>query len=170
MANRQLHFLHPVTLFTTWFGAGLAPVAPGTIGSLAALPFAWLILFYGGILWLFAATLIVFLIGVIATEIYCRRTGRKDPKEAVIDEVAGQWLTLIIASPDQLWHFGVGFIFFRFFDIFKPWPVSWCDRSVPGGLGVMLDDIAAAVYALFCTFGTIWLISGKNIGDIFGNS
>lgn len=169
MADRPALW-HPSVFLTTWFGTGLSPIAPGTVGSLAALPFAWLLLFYGGLAWLLAATILIFIIGVATTEIYCRKTGRKDPKEAVIDEVAGQWLTLIIANPDQLWHFGVGFVFFRLFDILKPWPASWCDRRISGGFGVMLDDIAAAIYALICTFGTIWLVSGKPLGDLLGNA
>lgn len=64
----------------------------------------------------------------------------------VIDEVAGQWLVLLAVEPDPVWY-GVGLALFRIADILKPWPVSWADRNVKGGLGVMLDDVLAAAYA-----------------------
>lgn len=137
----------PAGLLATWFGAGLLPRAPGTWGSLAALPFAWIIASAGGWLALLAASALVFVLGVWAAGRTAARTGLRDPGSIVIDEVAGQWLTLVPVAPDPL-AYAVGFAFFRIADIFKPWPVSWADRKIKGGLGVMLDDILAGGYAL----------------------
>lgn len=136
----------PAALLATWFGAGYLPRFPGTWGSLAALPFAWAISFYGGLPALGLATVIVFAIGLWSTGVYIRGSDDQDPAQVVIDEVAGQWLTLIATPPDPLFYF-LGFILFRLFDIFKPWPVSWAERTFPGAAGVMLDDVAAGICA-----------------------
>jgi phosphatidylglycerophosphatase A len=133
-------------VLATWFGSGLSPWAPGTAGSLAALPFAGLLAWAGGPWLLLAAAVAVFGVGVWASAVYRRRAGREDPGEVVIDEVAGQWLALVPAPLDPVLY-TLGFLAFRLFDIWKPWPVGWLDRRVPGGLGIMLDDIAAGVYA-----------------------
>jgi len=137
----------------TWFGSGLLPKAPGTWGSLAALPFAWLILRYGGVWWLAAAALAVFLVGWWASNIYVEATGSDDPGAIVIDEVAGQWIALLPAAHGVWWHWLVGFALFRAFDILKPWPVGWADRHVKRGFGVMLDDVIAGVYAAAILYG-----------------
>lgn len=135
-----------VAALVTWFGAGRLPGAPGTWGSLAALPFAWLIAGQGGALGLAAAAVVVTVVGIAAAHSYCRRTGEADPSRVVIDEVAGQWVALIGAPLDPVSYL-VGFALFRVFDITKPWPANWIDRNVPGGLGVMADDLVAGAYA-----------------------
>lgn len=137
----------PAALLATWFGAGLLPKAPGTWGSLAALPFAWIIGMNGDWPALLAAAVAVTAIGCWAAERTARTLGIADPGCIVIDEVAGQWLTLVAAPPDFL-HYAIGFGLFRLFDILKPWPASWADRRVEGGLGVMLDDVFAGLYGL----------------------
>lgn len=134
------------TLIATWFGAGYAPAAPGTIGSLAALPFAWGIAALAGHWTLIPAAIALFFIGWAAANQVAAASDDPDPQIIVIDEVAGQWLTLAVAPPDLL-AYGVGFALFRAADILKPWPASWADRRVGGGLGVMLDDMLAALYA-----------------------
>jgi phosphatidylglycerophosphatase A len=142
-----LSAVHPAALIATWFGSGLLPKGPGTWGSAAALPFAWMMMSFGGRPLLLAALGICFLVGWWASEIYVRRTGAEDPGEVVIDEVAGQWLVLLAAPLDPLSYLA-GFVLFRVFDITKPWPVRWADRSIGGGLGIMVDDILAGLYAL----------------------
>lgn len=142
-----------LTLTVTWFGAGLSPVMPGTAGSLAALPFAFAIAWFGAPWMLIPAAAVVFLIGVWASDVYCRRAGVKDPGLIVIDEVAAQWLTLSVAPPAFLPYL-IGFLLFRVFDMAKPWPVSWADRRIGGGFGVMIDDILAAAYST----GALYLI------------
>ncbi len=142
-----MHPLHPAFWLATWFGSGLAPKAPGTFGSAAALPFAWGLMWLGGVPALAAGIVVVFLLGWWASEVYVRRAGIDDPGSIVIDEVAGQWLVLLAAPLDPVWYL-LGFLLFRLFDIAKFWPASWADRVVKGGLGVMLDDVLAALYGL----------------------
>lgn len=147
-------------LLATFFYVGLAPVAPGTFGAIAALPFAWLLHWAGGFPLLAVATLVVFAAGYWATGIEIARGGDPDPSEIVIDEVVGQWIALFPLSAG-LWHAGVaphvfpypgwigGFLLFRLFDIWKPWPVSWAE-TLHGPLGVMLDDVIAGLLAAIC--------------------
>jgi phosphatidylglycerophosphatase A len=141
-----LPFRHPAVLLATWFGVGFLPIAPGTWGSLAALPLAWLIAATWGKFALGAATLAVFASGCWAAGRVASTGGVKDPGCVVIDEVVGQWLVLAVA-PTKIAAYGIGFLLFRIADIAKPWPASWADRAVPGGVGIMLDDIFAALYA-----------------------
>jgi len=136
----------PPVLLATWFGSGLLPFVPGTWGSLAALPFAWLIVWQAGSYGLLAAGMAILAVGIWAGGVYAERAGAEDPGPVVIDEVAGQWLTLVPAALDPV-QFGIGFILFRIADILKPWPARWVERELPGGLGIMIDDVIAAAYA-----------------------
>jgi phosphatidylglycerophosphatase A len=145
----------PAVVIATWFGAGRMPFASGTWGSAAALPFAYVLLRLGGPLALGAAALVLFALGIWASGVYCREAGIGDPGAIVIDEVVGQFLTLTVTTAAPLW-FAIGFFLFRLFDVVKPWPASWADREVKGGLGVMLDDVFAAVYSA----AVLWGIQG----------
>lgn len=144
-------------LLATWFYAGLLRPAPGTWGSLAALPFAVLLHAVGGFIALLGATVVIFFIGWWATTEVTRGQADHDPGMVVIDEVVGQWITLMPPS-FALWSHGStvtilpwpglvgGFLLFRLFDILKPWPVNWADRkSTP--FGVMFDDVLAGIMA-----------------------
>lgn len=138
--------MSPASLIATFFGAGLLPKAPGTWGSLAALPFGALLLWQGGPWLLAGGILLVSLAGWWASAEHARTIGKDDPGEIVIDEVAGQWIALLpaaLAWPDFL----VAFLLFRAADILKPWPATWADRTIHGGLGVMVDDLIAGAYA-----------------------
>jgi phosphatidylglycerophosphatase A len=147
MTGVGLPFRHPAVLIATSFGAGLLPLMPGTWGSLAALPFAWIIAIFAGPAGLMAAAIIAFTIGCWAAGTLARASGLKDPGFIVIDEVAAQWLVLVVAPLD--WRaYAAAFLLFRVFDIGKPWPARAIERRVAGGLGIMLDDIAAALYAV----------------------
>ena len=136
----------------TWFGCGLSPIVSGTVGSLGALPFAYLIQTYSNNYVLFAAAIGIFIVGCWASNRYLAHTGRDDdPSEIVVDEVAGQWL--LLSFMPSSWHsYLVGFILFRSFDIVKPWPVCVADRKIKGGFGVMFDDILAALYPIAVYF------------------
>lgn len=134
-------------LLATWFGAGLLPVMPGTWGSLAALPFAWAIHSLWGAAGLACAIGITFAIGWRVAAEVANASATRDPGAVVIDEVAAQWLVLLALPRDPL-AYALAFVVFRIFDIWKPWPVRWADRHVHGGLGIMLDDVFAAGYAL----------------------
>ena len=134
-------------IFTSIFGVGYLPVAPGTWGSLVALPCGYLIITYISIGALFISSIAIFMIGVWSSNLVLRGTDNEDPPHIVIDEFVGQWLTLIAVPANIFWYF-IAFILFRFFDIFKPWPISWFDKNIKGGFGVMLDDVIAAVFAI----------------------
>ena len=157
MTTPGLPLKHPATLIATWFGAGLLPIAPGSWGSLAALPFAWAMLAFGNARLLFLAAVALFFVGWWAAHHYMRFTDAKDPKEVVVDEVSAQWLALLIANPAVWWHWLLGFGLFRFFDIVKPWPANVIDRRA-GAFAVMADDIVAGAYALV-VFALVVLLS-----------
>lgn len=149
-----------VRMIATFFGAGTFPAASGTFGSIVALPFAIAILQlpapYSRLVLLLAVT-IVLLLGVWASNRYCAIEGSHDPGAIVIDEVAGQWLALIFAASDNPWHFFFGFLLFRFFDITKFWPANWAQSQLPGGWGVMMDDIVAGVWAAGFLYAGIYI-------------
>jgi phosphatidylglycerophosphatase A len=147
VAGLALPFRHPAVLLATWFGVGFLPRAPGTWGSLAALPLAWIVSWGFGPTGLFVAVVLIFGFGWWATAIIARAGGASDPGAVVVDEVAGQCLALV-AAPRDLLLYVVGFLLFRAADIFKPWPASWADRTIHGGLGIMLDDIFAALWVV----------------------
>ncbi len=138
---------HPAALIATGGGIGLLPLAPGTWGSLAALPCAWAISALAGRAALLAAAVLAFAAGYWASATLARASSHQDPQFIVIDEVAAQWLVLVAAPLD--WRaYLTAFLLFRLFDIWKPWPARAIERRVGGGLGIMLDDIAAALYAI----------------------
>ena len=135
-------------MFLSWFGLGLLGRAPGTLGSLGSIPLAAALVLTGGPLILLTGAAVVFCVGWRLSVLHMRDVpDLEDPQWIVIDEVAAQWAVLA-ALPFSLPWYAAGFVAFRFFDIVKPWPVSWADRKVKGGLGVMLDDVLAAVYAV----------------------
>jgi phosphatidylglycerophosphatase A len=136
-------------LIATWFGSGTARFASGTAGSLAALPFAYVIQITFGNFGLLIASLVMFAIGYWAAEQFLLHHPEcgADPKQVVVDEVAGQWLLLCVLYPT--WHsYLVGLVLFRLFDVVKPWPVCWADKNLKGALGVMFDDFLAAMYPI----------------------
>jgi phosphatidylglycerophosphatase A len=140
----------------TWFGVGLFPIMSGTMGSLAALPFAWLIHVHFGRFALLAAAVVIFIIGCCASSVYLDVAGQEeDPSEIVIDEVAGMWLLLAFLFPTWESYLG-GFVLFRLFDIIKPWPVSVADKNIKGGFGVMFDDTLAALYPVV-VYIVLWM-------------
>lgn len=145
--NPRPNLAHPGVLLATWFGAGYLPKAPGTWGSLGALPFAWLIADHGGPWALAIAAIVIFFLGLWASKDFMTRTGAHDPGAIVIDEVAGQWIVLLAAPLDPV-AYAVAFGLFRLFDVLKPWPISWADRSIGGAWGVMVDDVLAGLCGL----------------------
>ena len=124
---------------------GLAPLAPGTFGTLAGIPFY--LLFCGWPIWGYlAATLALILAAIPLASRANRIYGKHDDGRIVIDEVAGYAVTMIGISPSPV-SVAAGFLLFRFFDIVKPWPCSALDQRLKGGAGVVLDDVAAGIYA-----------------------
>lgn len=155
----------PIEKLAYWLAVGLGlgkmPVAPGTLGSLGALVVGYFLLRCGGWPLLGGATLAVIFIGIWASNIHQKLSGVHDQGEVVIDEVAGQWIAILplaVLSPiGHAWaDFLSAFVFFRIFDIIKPWPINRLDRGLKGGLGVMMDDIVAGVFAaLLLAFGSL---------------
>jgi phosphatidylglycerophosphatase A len=130
----------------TCFKIGHLPIAPGTWGSLAAVIGWWLWLQYLDPLVFIVLIITIFIIGVFATNIIIDHTGEKDPSRIVIDEVAGQWLGLLVL-PDGALYIAAAFISFRLLDIIKPWPIRQLEKF-PKGWGVMLDDMLAGILTL----------------------
>lgn len=153
-AQRRALLATPWGWLACGFGSGLAPLAQGTFGSLAAL-LPWLALRELP-LWLYVLVLLAgFAIGVRACDSAGRALGVDDHRSLVWDEFIGQWVALVpllvpaLLRPAgfQWWMLAAGFVLFRLFDVWKPWPIRWFDRRVKGGFGVMIDDVLAGVFA-----------------------
>lgn len=141
----KLQLSNPVHFLALGFGSGLAPKAPGTFGTLAAIPVWWLLAQGGGVVYLLG-TLLAVAIGPYVCGKAARDMGIHDHGSIVWDEVAGYLVTMLLAPISLGWAL-VGFALFRFFDIVKPWPISWLDKQLAGGTGIMADDILAGVFA-----------------------
>jgi len=139
-------------ILATWFGIGLAPLASGTFGTLAAVPLILLLNCFGEWYGVFALA-VVTVVAIWASDRTQELLGRTDPSEVVIDEVAGFLVTMLLL-PASWVNMGLGFILFRFFDIVKPWPVRQSER-LKGGFGIVVDDLLAGVYAHLCLRGII---------------
>ena len=156
-------------LISTFFGVGHLRPAPGTWGSLAALPAAWVLMLLGGWWLLSLGILAAFFGGLWATRAETAGAENHDPSEIVIDEVAGQWIALLPvalgaaltgAAPTALYPGWIAaFLLFRLFDITKPWLVGWADRR-NDPLGVMLDDVFAGIFA---ALGVVALAAGAHL-------
>lgn len=138
-------FHHPIHFIAFGFGSGLLPKTPGTWGTIAAIPIYLLIAHYP--LWLYAlCTLLLIVFAIYACDITARDMGVHDHPGIVVDEIVGFLLTMIAMPVHWFWII-IGFILFRIFDIWKPWPIRWLDQHIKGGLGIVVDDLLAAVYA-----------------------
>ena len=155
---------HPAFLIATGCGLGLLPRAPGTWGSLAALPLAVGLYYAGGPLIVLLAVIVVFCVGCWAASIYVSRTRAEDPPEVVVDEIVAQLAIFVFVAPTW-YNLLLGFILFRVADIWKPWPVSVADRTIGGGFGAMFDDLLAATYAggLLWIFNFIIMLKNGNL-------
>lgn len=136
---------NPIYFIAFGFGSGLSPIAPGTCGTLAAIPIYWLLSSCSFPVYVLV-TCAAFILGVKVSDIVSRELGEHDYQGIVWDEIVGYLLTMLMV-PKGLWWVIAGFILFRLFDIWKPWPISWVDKRVQGGLGIMLDDVLAAIPA-----------------------
>lgn len=136
----------PARALATAGGAGYSPIAPGTCGTAVAVPLAWLASDLP--LWAFIAiTVGITVVGIVAADLSDRTWGTHDSGRIVIDEVAGYFVTLCFVDYSSWGLLLCGFVLFRAFDIIKPPPVRWVDENTPGGAGVVLDDVAAGLYA-----------------------
>lgn len=132
----------------TGFGVGYSPLAPGTAGSILAVLIAYF-LFEGNSVYLLAAAIIFFIIGVATGSFVEREQESKDPSIVVVDEMVGMWISLLFV-PCKWWSFLIAFALFRLFDVLKPFPANRCQK-LKGGWGIMMDDVIAGAYALIGT-------------------
>ncbi|MBA3535386.1 MAG: phosphatidylglycerophosphatase A [Tatlockia sp.] len=147
----------PAYFIAFGFGSGLMPIAPGTWGTLAAMPLYLLMI--GLPLWLYLfITLLAFLLGVWVSERVSRELGVHDYSGIVWDEVVGYLLTMAMVPVGLGWMIA-GFLLFRLFDIWKPQPIGLVDAKVKGGLGIMLDDVLAAIPAWLILQLLVWSFS-----------
>ena len=148
------NWFNPIHLLAFGFGSGAAPKAPGTWGTLAA------VLIYWPLSQLSPEHYLLMLLVTSVMGIYiCGQTARvlgvHDHGSIVWDEFVGFWITMFAAPVGWVWVV-VGFVLFRFFDIIKPWPISWIDKKITGGFGIMLDDVIAGVMAAVVLQGIAW--------------
>ncbi len=146
----------PVHFLALGFGSGCAPKAPGTCGTVAAIPLYWLAQDLTLVVFI-ALTALMFLVGIWLCDRTAKDLGEHDHPSIVWDEIVGYFATMIAAPAGWVWIV-VGFVLFRIFDILKPWPIKTVDQQVSGGFGIMLDDLLAAVYAWLLLQGLAWLI------------
>jgi len=147
-----IDFKSPVTWIATWFGSGFLRPAPGTWGTLAGLPFGIALMMLGGTAGLLIGLGLVIPLGFWASKHFEIMARDKDSGMIVIDEVAGLWIALIPAALTP-WSVLAAFALFRFFDVLKPYPVSWIDKKMHGAISVMGDDLMAGIYAALCLIG-----------------
>lgn len=154
-------FRNPIHFLAFGFGSGAAPVAPGTFGTLAAVPMFLLLdlltLPYYILMLVLSFILGVYLCGKTASDI-----GVHDHGGIVWDEFVGYWLTMLMAPSGWLWVV-LGFALFRFFDIIKPFPIGWLDKRVGGGFGIMIDDVLAGVFAWCCLQGIAYVLASSQL-------
>lgn len=144
----------PVVLIAVGFGSGLAPKAPGTAGTLVAIPL-YLVMQPLPLISYLLITTFLFIAGIWICTYAAEKFGVHDHPAIVIDEIVGYLITMI-AAPGGWVAITVGFVLFRLLDAIKPWPVSWFDRNVNGGLGIMLDDVVAGIIALAVIQGLVY--------------
>lgn len=143
----RVSLTNPVHLLALGFGSGLAPKMPGTFGTLAALPVVVLLSYYASFSVYLIVTILVSIVGVRICGRTAEDMGVHDDSSIVWDEVAGMMITML-AVPLSWQTLLVGFLLFRLFDILKPWPISYLDKHVHGGFGIMIDDVLAGLFAL----------------------
>ena len=149
-------FTNPIHLLAYGFGAGLSPKAPGTLGTVVAIPI-YVLLIWSGPAAYFGFLAVALVAGVFICGYTARRIGVDDPKSVVWDEVVGYFITMIGVPFGAAWVLA-GFLLFRLFDIWKPWPIRWLDRNVKGGFGIMVDDVAAAIPACLILNLVVYLL------------
>jgi phosphatidylglycerophosphatase A len=149
-------FKHPIHFLAIGLGSGAAPKAPGTFGTVMAVLLYWPL----SQLPLFSYCAVVLVAAIVGVYI-CGKTSKDwqvhDHGGIVWDEFVGYWITMIAIPVTWYWAL-LGFVLFRIFDIWKPWPISWLDKKVHGGLGIMIDDVVAGVFSWVILFGVVYFV------------
>ncbi|MFQ3196789.1 MAG: phosphatidylglycerophosphatase A [Paraglaciecola sp.] len=156
LIRKRVSLANPVHFLALGFGSGLAPKMPGTFGTLASLPLIFILASYSSLTTYAVLTILASIAGIWI----CGQTADDmqvhDDPSIVWDEVAGMMITLF-AVPLSWQTVLLGFTLFRLFDILKPWPISYLDKHVPGGFGIMADDILAGIFAMACVHGVLYM-------------
>ncbi|MDG0996636.1 MAG: phosphatidylglycerophosphatase A [Gammaproteobacteria bacterium] len=139
---------NPIHALAFGLGSGLAPFAPGTFGTLVAIPL-YLVLQPLSLSVYMALLLLLILVSIYICGESAKQLKTHDHSGIVLDEICGYLVTMILVPNGWLWIV-LGFLLFRLFDIWKPWPINWLDRRVQGGLGIVIDDVLAGVFAAIC--------------------
>ncbi len=150
--------LNPVHLLSVGFGSGLAPKAPGTAGTVVAIPL-FLLIAELPLIWYLGIVVFGFLLGIYLCEATSKALGVHDHSGIVWDEIIGFFITMTLVPLTWYWLLA-GFLLFRFFDIVKPWPIRQADKNLHGGFGIMFDDVLAGLYALGCLHLLVLLFPG----------
>ena len=148
MAPKTLHVAmlrHPIHFLSLGFGSGLAPKAPGTFGTFAAIPVYLALANTSSEIYL-SITILLFILGIYFCQFTADAVGVHDHPGIVWDEIVGFLVTMSFVKCSLI-SVTAGFLLFRFFDILKPWPIGWLDKKVQGGFGIMLDDLLAAIFS-----------------------
>jgi len=151
---KQIVLRNPVHLLSFGFGAGLSPIAPGTFGTLIAMPIYLVLTSFSTIIYVLTVAF-MFCIGCWASKRTADALGVHDHPGIVIDEIVGYLATMLFVPVTWYWMI-FGFLLFRLFDIWKPWPINMVDRQLQGGVGIMLDDLLAAIYSLLSLHIVVW--------------
>ena len=152
----QIVIRNPIHILSFGFGSGLSPVAPGTMGTLVAIPIFLVLVTFPPVIYLFFV-IILFFVGCWASGRTAEALNVHDHPGIVIDEIVGYLITMAMVPVTWYWVI-LGFLLFRLFDIWKPWPISIVDKQLKGGLGIMLDDGLAALYSLLSLHIVIWSV------------
>jgi len=155
-STSQIVLRNPVHILSFGFGSGLSPIAPGTMGTLVAIPIFLVFATFSPIIYLLSV-IILFFIGCWTSAQTAEALNVHDHPGIVIDEIVGFLITMLFVPVNWYWII-LGFLLFRLFDIWKPWPVSIADKQIKGGLGIMLDDVLAALYSLLSLHIVIWSV------------
>jgi phosphatidylglycerophosphatase A len=149
-------------IIATYFGLGLSPKAPGTVGSVGTIPLAFVLAYFFGIYGIVIAAILIFVVGTLATDEIIRDQEEKDPGKVVVDEVVGQLLAFTFVADSMLYHnlqnwwiYLLGLAAFRFFDICKMGPVKWFDSKMKNAVGVMMDDVCAGLMGGAVVWGIV---------------
>ena len=156
MPNIRLLLSHPANFFALGFGSGLAKKAPGTFGTLVGLPLFWLISSYPMAIQISIIS-VLFAIGIYFCTFTGKAIGVVDHGSIVWDEIVGFSVTMLAAPPNWYWLV-TGFVLFRLFDIWKPWPIREADHRLQGGFGIMLDDVIAGAFAAALLLVLIYVV------------
>jgi len=135
----------PLLLLACGLGSGMARFAPGTFGTLVGIPLYWFMQPLS-ILYYTLLTVLLFIVGIGLCEYATQKLGVHDHPGIVWDEIVGYLVTMFMAPAGITWIIS-GFVLFRLFDIWKPWPIGWLDKKVSGGFGIMIDDVLAGIFA-----------------------